>query len=465
MTLLDLSIVNVALPSIRDGLSASASDIQWVVAGYALSFGMVLVPAGRLGDARSRRGVFALGLGIFTLASAACGAAPTATALVVFRVVQGLGAGLVSPQVSGFIQTLFTGKERGRAFGLFGMTVGISTAIGPLLGGALVHLGGNEAGWRWVFYVNVPVGLAALLLVRRLLPHTPAKKQQSLDPVGVVLFVAAVLFALFPLVEGGSSSLSSRPWWLLLPSAGLLAAFAGWERRWHRFGRATLVDLRLVRVRSYVLGVAIGTMFFAGFTSIFLILTLYLQTGLGYSAFEAGLTQTSFAIGTAVAAPFGGRLVGSFGRVVVVGGLVVTILGLVAVDVLVTSVGQVQGWMLAPALFIAGFGTGLTISPNITLSLSEVDPRHAGSGGGMLQTAQRVGSAVGVALVLAQFFAVLASDNDAAAAFTVGLRTTLAFVVAALVVGVLDLWTGRRGRSRAGAAQHDPGNSPTILGR
>jgi EmrB/QacA subfamily drug resistance transporter len=445
MTLLDVSIVNVALPTIKSGLGAGASALQWIVAGYALAFGMALVPAGRLGDARSRRAVFACGLALFTAASAACGASQTATWLVVFRIVQGLGAGMVSPQVSGFIQTMFTGRERGKAFGLFGMTVGISTAIGPLLGGLLVNVGGEQSGWRLVFYVNVPVGIAALLLVRRLLPAPDPGDAQSLDPVGVLLFAAAVLSAMYPLVEGGDTSLSSRSWWLLVPSTLLLAGFVAWERRWSRLGKATLIELRLVKVRSYVLGVGLGTLFFAGFTSIFLVLTLYLQTGLGYSALEAGLSQTPFAIGSAVAAALGGRLVSRWGRTLVVAGLACCAVGLAALDLTVSAISDVNGWMLAPSLLVAGVGTGLVISPNVTISLSEVDPRYAGSGGGMLQTAQRVGSAIGVALVLAQFFSTLAARHDVPAAFTLGLRTTTGFVVAALVLGLADLWMQRRG--------------------
>ncbi len=465
MTLLDASIVNVALPSIQSGLGTGASELQWIVAGYALAFGMALVPAGRLGDARSRRGMFAVGLAVFTLASAACGAAPTATLLVAFRIVQGIGAGMLSPQVSGFIQTMFTGAERGKAFGLFGMTVGISTAIGPLLGGLLVDLGGVE-GWRWVFYVNVPVGIAALMLVRRLLPASAPGRRQSLDPIGVLLFAAAVLLALYPLVEGGQDPLSSRPWWLLGPSALLFFSFVLWERRWDAQGRATLLELRLVKVRSYVFGVGLGTLFFAGFTSIFLILTLYLQTGLGYSALEAGLTQTPFALGSAIAAPLGGRLVQRAGRALVVAGLVLSGLGLVALDIIVGRIDDVQGWMLIPALLLTGLGTGLTISPNITISLTEVDTRYAGSGGGLLQTFQRVGSAVGVALVLAQFFSRLASTQDAAEAFSVSLRTTLAFVLAALVLGVADLLSRRRGprpRHRTGgrdSSETEPAPGP-----
>ena len=230
MTLLDVSIVNVALPSIEDDLGAAASQIQWIVAGYALAFGMVLVPAGRLGDASNSADVFAFGLAGFTLASAACGFAPTAQWLVAFRIIQGLAAGFVSPQVSGFLQTMFRGKERAKAFGLFGMTVGISTAIGPLLGGLLVTTGG-EHGWRWVFLVNAPVGLVALTLVRRLLPESTPRQRQSLDPVGVLLFAVAVLLAMYPLVEGEQASLGSRPWWLLAPAAALVVGFAGWERQ------------------------------------------------------------------------------------------------------------------------------------------------------------------------------------------------------------------------------------------
>ena len=450
MTLLDVSIVNVALPSIRSGIGADESDVQWIVAGYALAFGMVLVPAGRLGDARSRRGVFALGLGLFTTFSALCGVAPSAGWLVVFRLAQGFAAGLVSPQVSGFIQTMFRGAERGKAFGLFGMTVGISTAVGPLLGGLLVTAGGDD-GWRWVFLVNVPVGIVALLLVRRLLPAEPPRKRQSLDPVGVLLFAAAMLCALLPLVEGDSAELSSRPWWLLAPAAGLLAGFAFWERWWDRRRQATLMDLRLIRVRSYVLGLGLGTVFFAGFTSVFLVLTLYLQLGLGYSALEAGLIQTPFAVGSAVAAATGGRYVARFGRSMVVLGLLICSVGLVALDLVVSLVDEPSGWVLLPALLMTGFGTGLVISPNVTLTVAEVDVRYAGSAGGMLQTVQRVGSAVGVALVLAQFFSTLtASRGDYAEAFSVGLRTTLGFVLAALLLGLLDLGAGRRASRRGG---------------
>ncbi len=441
MCLLDVSIVNVALPSIRSGLTADDSDIQWVVAGYSLAFGVALVPAGRLGDARSRRAVFMAGVAVFTLASAMCGASPSAWWLSVARVVQGFGGGMITPQVSGFIQNLFKGPERGRAFGLFGATVGVSTAIGPLLGGLLVQVGGEEWGWRLVFYVNLPIGLLLLVLARKWLPVAVEGRRQSLDPLGVLLFAAATVLVLLPVVEGKQGQpLAQRPWWLLGVAAGVFVAFYLWERVWTRRGKETLVDLSLTKVRSFVFGVGLGSFYFAGFTSIFIILTLYLQNGLGYSALQAGLTQMPFAVGSAVAAFVAGRIVERFGRALVVVGLVTVVVALVAIDVLVPRLGDDVGLKLAPLLLLAGAGGGLVIAPNITLALDEVDPTRAGAGGGLLQTFQRVGSAIGVAVVLAQFFDRLAaSGGDAAEAFSVALHTTIGLIVAALVLGVADL--------------------------
>jgi EmrB/QacA subfamily drug resistance transporter len=444
MCLLDVSIVNVALPSIRTGLSADDSDIQWVVAGYSLAFGVALVPAGRLGDARSRRLVFMTGVAVFTLASAACGASQSALWIAIARVVQGLGGGMITPQVSGFIQNLFKGPERGRAFGLFGATIGVSTAIGPLLGGLLVQLGGEDSGWRLVFYVNVPIGVLLVVLARRWLPVATGGRRQSLDPVGVLLFAVATVLVLLPVVEGKQGqSLASRPWWLLGVAAVVFLAFLGWERFWAGRGKETLVDLSLGKVRSYVFGVGLGTFYFAGFTSIFIILTLYLQNGLGYSALQAGLTQMPFAVGSAVAAFVAGRIVERFGRTLVVVGLVTVTVALVAVDVVVPHLHGDVGLRLAPLLLLAGCGGGLVISPNITLALDEVDPVRAGAGGGLLQTFQRVGSAIGVAVVLAQFFDRLATTRgDAAEAFSAALHTTIGLIVVALVLGLVDL--GRR---------------------
>jgi EmrB/QacA subfamily drug resistance transporter len=460
MTLLDVSIVNVALPTLRAGLRADDSDVQWIVAGYALAFGVFLVPSGRLGDARSRRTIFLLGVGLFTLTSATAGFAVTPAMLSISRVVQGIAGGIISPQVSGFIQNLFRGPERGRAFGFFGATIGVSTAVGPLLGGLLVNLGGPNLGWRLVFFVNVPIGIVLIPLAHRLLPPSPpAGKRESLDPVGVGLFAAGVLLVLYPLVAGTQDEpLGQRPWWLAAPALVLFALCYFWERRWRDLGHETLIDLTLLRIRSYMFGLSLGTFYFAGFTSIFLVMTLYLQVGLHYSALEAGATQTPFAVGSAVAAFWGGRLVQRFGRRLVVVGLVLVGAGLLLIDLLIPHLHGMIGVKLAPALLLAGIGGGMVITPNVTLTLAEVDPVHAGSGGGMLQTAQRVGSAIGVAVVLAQFFSrVAATRGDYAKALSLSLRTTLGFIVVALLFGLTDLV--RRTRTVQPQPRHAAGES------
>ena len=335
MTLLDISIVNVALPSLRAALHATDSQLQWVLSGYALAFGLVLVPAGRLGDVRGRRVVYVVGLAMFTGASALCGLAPGPVWLAVARVVQGVGGGLLIPQQAGLIQELFRGAERGRAFGLLGASIGVSTAVGPLLGGALIALGGPEHGWRWVFFVNVPIGLAAMPLAWRLLPaSTAARRRESLDPVGVVLLGTAVLLTLLPVVEERSWSGGTK--WLLLPAAAVvLAVFVRWERAYERRGRQPMVALDLFRTRSYSLGTSLAFVYFAGFTAVFFVTTLFLQGGERYSAWQAGLAVTPFAVGSAVAAAVGGRLVSRVGRPLVTAGLVLVVVGLAATALLV----------------------------------------------------------------------------------------------------------------------------------
>ncbi|MGC0418674.1 MFS transporter [Embleya sp. AB8] len=448
ITLLDVSIVNVALPSIRSGLGASESDIQWVLSGYALTFGLALVPAGRIGDARGRRLMFMLGLALFTAASALCGAAQTSAWLVLARLLQGIAGGMLTPQVSALIQQMFSGRERGRAFGMFGTVIGISTAVGPLLGGLIIKAFGAAQGWRWVFYVNLPIGIVALVLARRLLPgpdHANRACLRDLDPIGVLLLGTGVVLVLLPLVE-------ERQWqgagkWLLVPlAAAFLAAFVRWEIRQLRRGRKPVVDLALFRVRSYTLGLLVMLFYFAGFTSIFFVFTLYLQSGLGYSALLAGLAITPFAVGSAVGASIGGHLVNRFGHALVTSGLLLVAVGLAGAIVAVDAVpGYGVGWVLVAPLAAAGLGSGLVISPNQTLTLAEVPPAQGGSAGGVLQTGQRIGSAMGIAAVGSIFFSRLAADHgrDWAGPLRQGLVVSVAFVLAAFTVAFVDLRRGR----------------------
>jgi MFS family permease len=261
------------------------------------------VPAGPFGDAHGRRPVFMVGVALFVVASAACALAPTALWLVAMRIVQGFAGGLISPQISGLIQSLFRGEERGKAFGYFGATIGVSTAVGPLTGGALIALFGVHEGWRAVFFVNLPIGAAILLLARRYLPAPTAaeRRPQALDPLGVVQLGAAVVCILVPFIEQrtwhGSAGLPLFPL-----AAVLLVVWVLHERRYGRT-REPLVSLDLFRIRAYALGAPVGLMYFAGFVAMFFILTQYLQLGLNYPAWKSGLAATPFALGGALVAP------------------------------------------------------------------------------------------------------------------------------------------------------------------
>ncbi|MBB5776712.1 MFS transporter [Nonomuraea jabiensis] len=437
MTGLDVSIVNVALPSIRAGLQATEDGLQWTVSGYALTFGLLLVPAGRMGDARSRRTLFMGGVALFTLASAACGFAWDMNVLIAARLVQGMAAGTVNPQVSGLIQQMFERHERGRAFGALGATIGLSTAAGPLIGGALVTLSGPELGWRWVFLVNVPIGLALLPLAWRVLPaprQDVPRRRESMDPVGVLLLGIGVAGLLLPFIQRHQWEGNAK--WLIVPAALLiLGGFVTWERF---YPREPLVDLALFRKRSYRLGTAIGLFYFAGFTGIFFIFTLYLQSGLRYSPLLAGLSITPFALGSASASVVGGRLVSRAGRLVVVIGLVTVIAGLSATMAATALVpGPGAGLATALPLLVAGIGSGLVISPNQAITLSEVPPEGGGSAAGVLQTGQRLGSAIGIATAGSTFFGALGTDW--ATAFRHGLMVVLLFVAIALSAAVYDL--------------------------
>jgi EmrB/QacA subfamily drug resistance transporter len=453
MGLLDVSIVNVALPSIQSGLGASVGGIQWVVSGYALTFGLVLVSGGRLGDVLGRRWMFLIALSAFIVTSALAGAAPTETTLVLARLLQGFAAGLLTPQNTGLIQDLFRGPERGKAFGLFGATVGLSTAVGPVLGGLILAAAGESSGWRWVFFVNVPIGVVALVLAARLLPSTPRRGsvRSEVDVPGMLLLGGAVLCVLLPLVESEQGGLRTL-WWLFGVAVVLGALFVRWEHRTMRRGRPPLLDIRLfTRTAGYAGGAAIGTMYFCGFTGIWLVFALFFQQGLGYTPLESGLAVTPFALGSAVSAAIAGRLVPRWGRGLTVTGLSLVAGGLSVVAVLAGSVSVDKiGLAVALPLLVAGVGGGMVISPNTTLTLSSVPTRMAGVAGGALQTGQRIGTAIGTAVLASVFHAVTVSSGGRfTLALSVAMLCAVGFTVAALGIGIVELRAGRRRNSAA----------------
>ncbi|MEU9339839.1 MFS transporter [Streptomyces sp. NPDC048278] len=457
ISLLDTSIVNVALPSMEHGLGATEAAQAWVVSGYALTFGLALVPAGRLGDMRGRRQAFLIGLAVFTVASAACGLASSPDRLVVFRLIQGAAAGMVAPQTSGLIQQMFQGSERAKAFGLLGSVIGISTAVGPLAGGVLIDAVGTDDGWRWVFFVNLPIGIAAFVAGLRLLPRyrATADRRERFDPLGVLLLGCGVLALMLPLVQ--EQQWTGREKWALLPvGAVLLGLFWVWERRQGRLGQAPLLDLNLFSMRSFTLGALISFSYFAGFTTVFFVLALYLQNAAGYSALAAGITVLPFAVGSAVGAALGGRLVVRHGRKLVVIGLSGVALGLLGIIAVVRLVPMENfGWAAAVPMIVGGIGSGVTVSPNTTLTLTRVPVKRAGAAGGVLQTGQRVGSAAGIAVVGSVYFAHLAHRGPATEALELGLLTSVGFILVALGLAVADL--GERAKApEAPEVSHAP---------
>ncbi|CAL9373907.1 Putative multidrug resistance protein MdtD [Streptomyces sp. enrichment culture] len=447
MSLLDVTIVAVALPTIQRDLHASPAQVQWVVSGYALAFALALVTAGRLGDALGRRRIFLLALSGFVVFSAACGAAPDIALLVAARLAQGLAAGFMAPQNSALIQQLFRGAERGRAFGFFGATVGISSATGPILGGAILALASGPQGWRWIFYVNVPIGILAVLLGHRRLPRTRRSGRGHVDLPGVLLLGTGVLGFMYPLVQADSGGIG-RLWWLFPAGAAILAVFVRRQRRLVARDAQPLLDPRLfTTVRGYAVGAGVGTLYFIGFSGVWLVFALFYQQGLGFSPLRSGLAVTPFALGSAGAAVVAGRLVDRFGRLLTVCGLLGVITGLGATALLLRfAPPDIAPWVAAPALFLGGVGGGFVVSPNITMTLRDVPVRMAGAAGGALQTGQRLGAAVGTAALPGLFHLVLGGGGDYRGALVTALGAALAGMAASLALALSDWRRDRRSR-------------------
>jgi EmrB/QacA subfamily drug resistance transporter len=452
LTLLDVSIAIVGLPSIGRGLGANPAQLQWVISGYALSFGMVPIIGGRLGDDRGRKNMLLVGIAAFVVCSAAVGLAPTPGVVIAARVVQGLAGGLLNPQVSGLIQQLFPLAERGKAFGALGAAVGIGTATGPVLGGAIIALGGEEFGWRLCFLVNVPIGIVSFLLCRKLLPSAPPREvTRALDLPGAALLTVGVLGLLFPAVEFDAGH-DARLFLLAVPALAVLAGFVAWERGPARRRGHPLIDLSLFRIRSYTDGVVLALLFFCGYTGTPIVLALFLQDGLGFSALHSGLTGSAYAVGVTIAAPIAGRLLARAGHKVLVGALVLFGIGVAGAAVVAAlSAGRLEpahvALVMAPALFVAGLGGGSVITPNQALSLAEVDVRGGSTAGGMLQTSQRIGNAIGAAVITAVFYAAVSGAPASGTArqahyghaYALSLVVSVGFTLAALTMAIRDV--------------------------
>ena len=443
MSLLDTTIVNVALPTIRTSLDASEATLSWIISGYALAFGLALIPAGRIGDRFGHKWVFFTGLAIFTAASIACGLAQDDTQLIVARVIQGLGGGIFFPPVTAFIQLLFPPQMRGKAFGIMGAVIGVSSALGPIVGGLLIEAFGEETGWRWIFAVNVPIGILALIAAAFLLPAGSEGKKLSTDVVGLLLLAGSLVALLVPLIQGQDEG---WPLWTYLSLGGgvvLLVLFALWERRVAARGVVPLVPPHLFSHPAFTGGTILALVFFAAFTSIFFTISILWQAGLGHTALESGLVSVPFAIGNIIGASQSDRLAQRLGRTVLVMGNALLSVGLIALFLILLLVptAELTNWELLAPLAIAGFGAGLFIAPNARFIVATVDRSEAGAASGVIGTMQRIGAAIGIAVVGSVFFGnigAIAGPGDLPAAFgaaaTPALAVSAAFALAALAL-------------------------------
>lgn len=470
MTLLDVSIVNVALPSIETSLGAGPDQIQWIVAGYALTFGLSLVGAGKAGDIFGRRALFIIGVAGFVIASAGCGFATSAMMLILMRLLQGLFAGVLNPQVLGIIQDLYVGGVRARAFGVFGIVVGVSTAIGPALGGALIAMFGVEVGWRIVFLINLPIGIAVLAFAFKLLPRKTDSGRLSLrewledfDPIGVSLLGLTVLGVMWPFLnssaEAGRSEGGGQYWLLLVAAFGALLLYL-WEKFWYSRNHPVLLDPALVHDRSFVLGSLTAFFYFAGFTSIFITLTLYLQQGLAWTPLQAGVAVVPFALVSGASSGVSGRLVNRFGRWVPVVGVIIVVFGMLGMAASAYFArGPEAPYLVLGSMAFAGIGSGLVISPNQALTLDAVPKKEAGVAAAVLQTFQRLGAAIGLSVVTTVFFVGVSRFSEtsgAPRAYAVALAlsslTIAGVLVLATVSNLIDA-TARRKDTRDTVAE------------
>ncbi|HLG92936.1 MAG TPA: MFS transporter, partial [Acidimicrobiales bacterium] len=415
MQLVDVSIVNVAIPSIQRDLHASYAAIQFVVAGYQMAFAASLVTAARLGDIFGRRRLFLIGMAGFTAASALCAAAPSAQVLVAGRVLLGLMSGVMFPQVLSVIQVVFPAEGRARAFAVLGAVVGLATITGPLAGGGLIAWDLAGLSWRLIFYVNVPVGALALSAAFARLPESRSPDRPRLDLPGALLVTVALLMVVYPLTEGRQLGWPAWSFAVLASSLVVFAGFAAHQRRRTRSGRWPLVHTSLFKDRAFVAGLVLTVVFFSGVPAFFLVTTLYLQFGFGFSALHAGLTTFPFAVGTALGSAASEPLTGRLGKQVLQLGAAALVLAMGVVMLSASQGPTLSSLQLLPGFVLAGVGVGLVVAPNANLILAGIRSEAAGSASGVLSTGQQVGGVLGIALVGVFFFGLLSSSAPAAA--------------------------------------------------
>ena len=408
MNLIDITIVNVGLPTIQRNLGASSSDLEWMVAGYVLAFAIGLLPFGRLGDILGRHKVFLAGVIGFTLFSAGCGIAPSIDWLIAARVLQGLSASMMMPQTIAMVQVAFPPRERASVFALFGLNAGLAAVAGPIVGGLLITADIYGLDWRPIFLVNLPIGVAIVAASLFGLPRIAGHPGLRIDWPGMVFAAVALVCLVFPLVEGRGFG---WPIWAFAMMAGFVpaaAAFLFWQRRQAHLGKSQLIPSNILSNRSFLVGAVMAMALFSAMPSFFMVFAIFLQSGFGFTAFESGFATSPMPLGIFVVSAIVGRLGGRYQRARLALGTLAVLAGYVWLrSVIVGVTDSVDHWQFAPSLFMVGAGIGLTIGALFQAALASIPPHDAGSGSGALQSFQQVGNALGVAIAGEIFFSTL----------------------------------------------------------
>jgi EmrB/QacA subfamily drug resistance transporter len=395
MILLDTTIVNVAIPSMSAGLNTTLDQILWVLNAYILVYAVLLITAGRLGDLYGQRTLFAIGLFVFTLASALCGLSQNVGELIAARILQGVGGALLTPQTLSIITSLFPPERRGAAFGVWGGVAGLATLAGPTVGGAII----TYINWRWIFFINVPIGIGALIATFLIIPDLRPGRHHGWDIVGVILTTAGLFAIVFGLIEGQRYSWGEYAYGVTIPEiiaggVALIVVFVVWER----YQAEPLVPLSLFAERNFAVANWIAAAISFGMLSLFLPITIYLQSVRGFSALTAGLTLAPMSVTSMVFAPFAGRLADRIGgKYILTTGITLFTIGFATFTFVA---GPDSNWLtfLLPAI-IAGAGMGMTFAPMTTVAMRNIQPRVAGAASGVLNTTRQLGAAIGSAVV------------------------------------------------------------------
>jgi EmrB/QacA subfamily drug resistance transporter len=423
MDLVDGTIVNVAAPSIRGDLGGGDSAMQWLVAAYGLAFAVLLITGGRLGDLLGRRRLFIAGIVAFTTSSVLCAVAPSIGVLIALRGLQGASGALLIPQGFGMLKEVFPSEQLTKAFAAFGPVMGLSAVIAPILGGALIDADLLGSGWRAIFLVNAPLGVAGLIGALRVMPRTAGAPGTRLDPGGAVIASAAAFALIYPLVQG--RELGWPAWSFVLLAAGIagFGLFAAYERR-HR--ERALIAPSLLANRAFTSGIVVAVCFFAGMIGLNLVISLFCQVGEHFSPLRTGLTLAPFAVGVAFTAPASYPVAQRFGRASIQAGFALMGAGLVVLAAMVHGAGgDVTAWTLVPGELVAGMGMGLSLPPLFDFILAGVADREVGSASGVLNAIQQLGASLGIAVLATVFFAHL----DSAPPFRAMASTTLLTLV------------------------------------